>query len=88
MFMGLGRRPIGPYKPGAWYYNPNVPKFYYNPEKAKALLAAAGWQPDPEGILGKDGRPFEFTILTNQGNESGCAPPRSSSGRLRRSASW
>ncbi len=69
VLMGLGEESYGPYKPGTWYYNPDVEKFSYDPEKAKALLAEAGWQPDAEGILAKDGRPFEFTILTNQGND-------------------
>lgn len=69
VLMGLGRESYGPYKPGTWYYNPKVPKFSYNPAQAKVLLAEAGWQPGPDGILAKDGRPFEFTILTNQGND-------------------
>ncbi len=69
VLMGLGEEAYGPYKPGTWYYNPNVPKFSYDPAKAKALLAEAGWQPNAEGVLTKDGRPFEFTILTNQGND-------------------
>jgi peptide/nickel transport system substrate-binding protein len=69
VLMGLGQEAYGPYKPGTWYYNPDVPKFAYDPAKAKALLAAAGWQPDAEGILKKDGKPFDFTILTNQGND-------------------
>jgi peptide/nickel transport system substrate-binding protein len=66
---GLGQEAYGPYKPGTWYYNPDVPKFPYDPEKAKAMLAEAGWRPNAQGILEKDGRPFEFTILTNQGND-------------------
>lgn len=69
VLMGLGEEAYGPYKPGTWYYNPNVPKFPYDPGKAKALLAEAGWHPDSSGILTKDGKPFEFTILTNQGND-------------------
>jgi peptide/nickel transport system substrate-binding protein len=69
VLLGLGEESVGPYKPGTWYYNPNVPRFDYDPEKAKALLAEAGWQPNGQGLLVKDGRPFEFTILTNQGND-------------------
>lgn len=69
VLMGLGVEATGPYKPGTWYYNPDVPKFPFDPDKAKALLADAGWHPDANGILVKDGQPFEFTILTNQGND-------------------
>lgn len=69
VLLGLGQTATGIYKPGTWFSNPNVPRFDYNPNKAKALLAEAGWRPNAEGILEKDGRPFEFTILTNQGND-------------------
>ncbi len=69
VLMGLGQESTGPYKPGAWFYNADVPRFPYDPQKARALLADAGWRPNAQGILEKDGRPFEFTILTNQGNK-------------------
>jgi peptide/nickel transport system substrate-binding protein len=68
VLMGLGQEATGPYKPGAWYYNPNVPKFSYDPARAKALLRAAGWKQGADGVFAKDGKPFAFTILTNQGN--------------------
>ena len=35
----------------------------YDPAKARALLAAAGYAPDPEGVLRKDGQRLEFTVL-------------------------
>ena len=68
VLMGLGEEAYGPYKPGAWYTTPMSP-ILLRPGKARALLAEAGWRPNAEGILIKDGRPFEFTILTNQGND-------------------
>jgi len=68
--LGMGQVAHGPYKPGTWAYNPHVRDFPYNPEKARALLAEAGWKSrDADGILVKDGKPFRFTILTNQGND-------------------
>ena len=69
VLLGLGTPAIGPYKPGTWFYNPDVPTFSYNPAKAKALLAEAGWRLNSQGIQEKEGQPFEFTILTNQGND-------------------
>jgi peptide/nickel transport system substrate-binding protein len=70
ILLGLGRIAYTPYKPDAFWYNPNVKKFPYNPEKAKQMLAEAGWKDeDGSGVLKKDGKPFEFTIITNQGNE-------------------
>jgi peptide/nickel transport system substrate-binding protein len=69
VLFGLGRPSTGPYVPGTWYYNPDVSKYDYNPEKAKILLKEAGWEDtDGDGILERDGRPFRFTILTNMGN--------------------
>jgi len=71
VLLGLGLIATGPYKPDTPWYNPNVRKYPYDAEKAKKLLAEAGWKESgSEGILQKDGKPFEFTILTNQGNES------------------
>lgn len=69
--LGLGLVATGPYKPDTQWYNPNVARYPHDPEKAKELLAEAGWKREgKEGVLRKDGKPFEFTILTNQGNEA------------------
>ena len=71
VLLGLGEISTGPYKPGTWYYNPHVKRYPYNPERAKELLREAGWQDsDDDGILDRDGEPFEFTILLNWGNQS------------------
>lgn len=69
VLFGLGNPATGPYVPNTWPYNPNVKKYYYDPQKAVELLREAGWQDsDGDGILDKDGRPFIFTIFTNMGN--------------------
>jgi peptide/nickel transport system substrate-binding protein len=70
IMLGLGQVATGPFKPGTWAYNPNVKKYPYNPQKAKRLLEDAGWKDtNGDGILDKDGKPFVFEIITNQGNE-------------------
>lgn len=70
VLLGLGQEATGPFKPGTWPYNPDVVRYGYEPEKAKALLAEAGWKDsNGDGILDKDGEPFAFTIVTNQGND-------------------
>ncbi len=70
VLLGLGRIATGPYIPESWAYNPEVKPLPYDPGKGKALLAEAGWKDtDGDGILDKNGKPFAFTILTNQGNE-------------------
>jgi peptide/nickel transport system substrate-binding protein len=67
--LGMGQVAHGPYKPGTWACNPKVQDFDYNPERARRLLAEAGWrEKNAGGILVQNGKPFSFTILTNQGN--------------------
>ncbi|MGE4554244.1 MAG: peptide-binding protein, partial [Desulfovibrionaceae bacterium] len=69
VLLGLGRTTIGPIKPGTWAYADDIAPWPFDPERAKALLAEAGWtDSDHDGWLDKDGKPFVFTILTNQGN--------------------
>lgn len=71
VLLGLGKSATGPYKPGTWVYNDKVERYDYNAQKARELLAEAGWKDaNGDGILDKDGKPFEITIMTNQGNES------------------
>ncbi len=66
---GHGTRSTGMYPPQVWFFNDAVKPFPYDPERAKELLAEAGWTPGPDGILEKDGKPFSFYLITNQGNE-------------------
>jgi len=68
--LGLGREATGPYKPGTWVYNPNVKRYPHDLERARQLLAEAGWrEKNGDGLLVKDGKPFTFTLMTNQGND-------------------
>jgi peptide/nickel transport system substrate-binding protein len=66
---GLGEAANGPYKPGTWQYDENVRPRPFDPDKARELLAEAGWtDSDGDGWLDKDGKRFAFSIITNQGN--------------------
>jgi len=70
VLFGMGQKAVGPIVPGRWAYNPNVKDIPYDPRHAAELLALAGWkEKNSDGILMKDGKPFSFTILTNQGNQ-------------------
>ena len=70
VLLGLGRIATGPFIPGSWAYNDQVVPVPFDPGKAKQLLQEAGWRDtNGDGWLDKDGRDFEFTILTNQGSE-------------------
>jgi peptide/nickel transport system substrate-binding protein len=70
VILGLGQRATGPYLPGTWPYNPDVKDLVYDPARAKQLMAEAGWKErNSEGFFVKDGKPFAFEVLTNQGND-------------------
>ena len=70
VLLGLGEVAYTPYKPDTYWFNPHVKKWPYDPEKAKKMFAEAGWKDtDGDGLLDKDGKPFKFTIITNQGNK-------------------
>lgn len=71
ILLGLGVPATGPYPPTSWAYNPVVADYDYNPEKAKKIFQKFGWiDSDKDGWLDKNGKKFEFTIITNQGNKS------------------
>ena len=71
VLLGLGSPATGPYPAHYdWAYNPEARTYPYDPERARRMLAEAGWEDhDGDGILDKDGRAFSFTILTNLGND-------------------
>ncbi len=70
ILLGLGDVATGPYPKASWAYDPAVAPRPYDPEAARRLLAEAGWRDsDGDGWLDREGRPFRFTLLTNQGNE-------------------
>jgi ABC-type transport system substrate-binding protein len=66
---GHGLQSTGLFTPQMWFFNPDIKPFAYDPEKARALLAEAGWKPGLDGILQKNGERFSFTLITNNGNE-------------------
>jgi peptide/nickel transport system substrate-binding protein len=71
VLLGLGKPATGPYKPGTWAYNDKVKTYAYDPARARELLKQAGFaDQNGDGMLEKGGKPFEFEILTNQGNET------------------
>ncbi|RMF87542.1 MAG: hypothetical protein D6736_12570 [Nitrospinota bacterium] len=67
--LGKGMLAIGPISPFLeWVYNKNIQPYPYDVEKARALLAEAGWKPGPDGILQKNGQRLSFTISVDKGN--------------------
>jgi len=67
---GQGVQSRGVFHPNYFWAKNDLELLKYDPERAKELLAEAGWKDtNGEGYLLKDGRHFEFTLITNQGNE-------------------
>jgi peptide/nickel transport system substrate-binding protein len=67
---GLGIPMHGPVPPILWAYNETANHHWvYDPNQALQLFAKEGWRDtDADGILDKNGYPFEFEMLTNSGN--------------------
>lgn len=62
-------RITGPFVKQTDYYDRTIQPLPYDPEGALELLKEAGWVRNSAGRLEKDGRPFEFTLITNGGND-------------------
>jgi ABC-type transport system substrate-binding protein len=65
---GEGKPATGPFYSTTPYFDPEVKPLPYDPQAALALLSEAGWRKNAQGVLEKDGRPFEFTLVTNNAN--------------------
>lgn len=66
----LARVADSPIVQNVWAHSEKVEPWPYDPERARRLLADAGWSDhDGDGVIDKDGVPFSFELLTNQGNQ-------------------
>jgi len=69
VYLGNARPSNGTFPQQMWYANKNLQPYAYDPDRARAMLAEAGWSDsDGDGWLDKDGKPFEFNLITNNGN--------------------
>jgi len=71
IYHGTARAMNGPFVPDQWSYNPEVPVIQFNPEEAKHTLNALGWlDTDGDGILDKNGKPFQLEMAVVGGNSA------------------
>lgn len=70
VFAGRGSPAWGPVSVGnKLYYNPNLPQYPYNPDRAQQLLAEAGYRKDASGVLrDPQGNVVEFSLSTVAGS--------------------
>jgi peptide/nickel transport system substrate-binding protein len=65
IFLGYGEPAVGVHPPLSPAYAPDrmKPDFDFDPEKAKELLASAGWtDTNDDGVVDKDGQKFKFEM--------------------------
>ncbi|MBT7680526.1 MAG: peptide ABC transporter substrate-binding protein [Nitrospina sp.] len=65
---GEGERVTGPYPKITDWYDPEVKPLPYDPKAALEILNRIGWKKNSDGWLEKDGKIFEFNLITNSGN--------------------
>ncbi|HSL82530.1 MAG TPA: ABC transporter substrate-binding protein, partial [Thermoanaerobaculia bacterium] len=66
----FGRVATSPIVHTVWAHDDSIEPWPYDPERARELLAEAGWTDrDGDGTIDKDGVPFRFELLANQGNQ-------------------
>jgi len=69
VYHDLGRIVSGPFYIDSSSYDQSVKPWPFDVDKAKALLAEAGWKPGDDGVLRKDGQKFEFVYMTISGSQ-------------------
>ena len=65
---GEGERITGPHPKNTQWYNHDVAALPYDPKAAQQILSDLGWHKNTDGWLEKDGKIFEFNLITNNGN--------------------
>ncbi|HEY3111631.1 MAG TPA: ABC transporter substrate-binding protein, partial [Chloroflexota bacterium] len=64
IYNDLAKPTYSAYPPTAWVYNPDVPKYDFDPKKAAEELDAAGWKLSPGAkVRSKDGQPLKLKLI-------------------------
>jgi ABC-type transport system substrate-binding protein len=68
LMYGEGERTTGPYPKNTEWYDPTIQPLPFDPPGAQAIFQKHGWKLNGDGWLEKDGKIFEFNLITNNGN--------------------
>ena len=68
LLYGEGEQISGPYPKNAEWYDQAVAPLPYDPEGAQRIFEEFGWTKNAQGWMEKDGKIFEFNLITNSGN--------------------
>ncbi len=70
LLIGYGSKANSPIHPMLWAYKQDLPELAFDPQAAKNILKANGWiDSDGDGVISKNGKPFEFKLVTNIGSQ-------------------
>jgi len=70
VFEGFARPSLGPVLSSMWAFNHNLEPPSFDHERARRLLAEAGWtDSDKDGVLDREGTVFEFELMAPSENE-------------------
>jgi len=68
---GVGLKADSPILPGTWAYNPDIPTYEYDPDRAMKMLEEAGWvDENNDGVREKDGQELAFTLISDDAPHS------------------
>jgi peptide/nickel transport system substrate-binding protein len=70
VLQGYGVVATGQFPPGSWAFDSSVKPYAYDPNRAKALFAEAGWKPGADGVLTKDGKRLSFSLRHDQADQT------------------
>jgi peptide/nickel transport system substrate-binding protein len=70
LYYGLAEECTSPFIRQLWAFNDRIEPFPYDPDGARSILEQEGFtDSDGDGWLDRDGKTFEFELMTNMGNQ-------------------
>lgn len=71
VYKGNAKRMCGPYPDTSWVYNPDLPCYDYDQEKAVAAFAEAGYTLQDGTMVDKEGEPLKLKLMYGHPSQTG-----------------